>query len=116
MAAHYRMHVFCNACSVQHPTSLTIECAEKLSSDRSVEDIYDGREVPERLVMTMNHTFRCPNTGKLFMQPDNRRVVLVFVNCITHPAGRPHRNRISSLVCGMRGKWRLAPFGAMRAR
>lgn len=59
---------------------MTIECAEKLSSNQSVEDIYDGREVPARLVMMMNHTFRCPNTGKLFMQPDDRRVFLVLEN------------------------------------
>ncbi len=73
------MHVFCNECSVPHPSGIVIERDELLASDQSVGDIYDGREVPQEIVMMLGNYFQCPSTGKRYRQSDNRQVFLVRV-------------------------------------
>jgi len=77
MAYRYMIHVFCNECSVPHPTGIVIENDEVLAADQSVGDIYDGREVPPNIVMMLGNNFQCPNTGKLYVQKDNHQVFLV---------------------------------------
>ncbi len=79
MAYKYMMHVFCNECSVPHPVGIVIEREDLLASDQSVGDIYDGREVPQEIVMMLGNYFTCPNTGKLYKQTDNRQVFLVRI-------------------------------------
>jgi hypothetical protein len=78
MAYRYMMHVFCNECGVPHPAGIVIELAELLDTRQSVGDIYDGREVPPQIVMMLGNYFRCPNTGKMYRQEDNRQVFLVL--------------------------------------
>ena len=80
MAYRYMMHVFCNECSIPHPTGIVIEREELLAADQSVGDIYDGREVPEQIVMMSRNRFQCPNTGNLYEQKDNNQVFLVRVD------------------------------------
>jgi hypothetical protein len=77
MAYTYVIHVFCDECSVPHPAGIAIQSEELLSPEQSVGDIYDGREVPPQIVMMLNNSFQCPNTGKMFMQRDNHQVFLV---------------------------------------
>jgi hypothetical protein len=79
MAYKYMMHVFCHECSVPHPSGIVIECDELLASDQSVGDIYDGWEVPQEIVVMLGNYFTCPNTGKGYMQRDNRQVFLVRI-------------------------------------
>jgi hypothetical protein len=77
MAYKYMLHVFCNECSVPHPAGMVIERDELIAADQSVGDIYDGREVPEQIVTMLENNFRCPNTGKTYVQKDNHQVFLV---------------------------------------
>ena len=79
MAYKYMMHVFCNECSVPHPAGIVIERKDLLASDQSVGDVYDGREVPQEIAMMLGNYFRCPNTGKLYMQRDNHQVFLMRI-------------------------------------
>jgi hypothetical protein len=79
MAYRYMMHVFCNECSVPHPTGIAIEREELLAADQSIGDIYDGREVPEEIVSMLGNNFRCPSTGKFYVQKDNHQVFLVRI-------------------------------------
>jgi hypothetical protein len=74
------VHVFCNECSVPHPAGIVIEREDLLASNQSVGDIYDGLEVPQQIVMMLGNYFRCPDTGKLYMQSDNRQLFLVRID------------------------------------
>jgi hypothetical protein len=80
MAYKYMVHVFCNECSVPHPAGIVIEREDLLASNQSVGDIYDGLEVPQQIVMMLGNYFRCPDTGKLYMQSDNRQLFLVRID------------------------------------
>ncbi len=73
----YMMHVFCNECSVPHPAGVVIESKEDIAPDQSVGDVYDGRDLPPEIAMFINNYFRCPTTGKMYQQKDNRQVFLV---------------------------------------
>jgi hypothetical protein len=73
----YMVHVFCNECSVPHPTGIVIERPEEIGPDQSVGDAYDGRELPPEIVMMTNNSFQCHRTGKMFRQQDNLQVFLV---------------------------------------
>jgi hypothetical protein len=76
MAHRYRVHFFCEECSVPHPLGMSIERDELLWPDQAIGDVYDGRKLPEEIVELYNHQVRCPETGKTFVLPDNRQVFL----------------------------------------
>jgi hypothetical protein len=71
------MHVFCNECSVPHPTGIVVESAEDIDPNQSVADAYDGRELLQEIATFTNNSFRCPATGNFYRQKDNRQVFLV---------------------------------------
>jgi len=73
----FEVYVFCNECGQPHSAHIAMQLDLPVEK-HSIGDLYAGQEVPPNLRMTNNY-FQCPNTGKMFVQQDNRQVFLVPV-------------------------------------
>ena len=75
----YEIYVFCNECSEVHPMSIKISLKDGPTKKQSINDVYEGEELPENIANLLNNKVRCPKTGKMFVQKDNHQVFIVPV-------------------------------------
>jgi hypothetical protein len=74
--ACYIVTAYCENCSIAHPTGIELEWPERISSKRSIAEIFSDIELPSEIVMMSRNYFQCPQTGKMYKQTDNNRLFL----------------------------------------
>ena len=64
--------IFCNECSDRHNMGIQVLLNDGPTEIQSIENIYAGKKVPSHIGMFMNNYVRCPYTGRLFAQKNNK--------------------------------------------
>ena len=77
--AKYEVYVFCNECGVPHPTKIILSLDDGPVEKESINNAYAGEELPPAIANLQGNYFKCPDTGKMFMQKDNDQVYLVAI-------------------------------------
>lgn len=78
--AVYGVYFFCNECSDVHPLGISINLNDGPAKKESINDVYDGKELPKEIATLSNNKTICPKTRKLTSQKDNNQVFLVPVS------------------------------------
>ena len=74
MAFRYMVLAFCDACAMAHPTGICIEREGLLSSSQCLAEVYTSEALPDSLAGLAELSFRCPDTGLLYLQTDMRQL------------------------------------------
>lgn len=77
--AVYSVQVSCTACPMVHALGIRLSLRHGPADRGSVAEVYPGGVPPPQLTTTIEATFTCPNTGKLYQQQDLSQVFLVRV-------------------------------------
>ena len=78
--ATYSVHFFCNECSGVHPLGITVNINDGPAKAGSINDTYQGKELPPELATLTNNKTTCPITRKITSQKDNKQVFLVPIS------------------------------------
>lgn len=76
----YDVYVFCDECSVPHPTGIVINIDDGPRSRASIADLYANRNLPPEISQICNKQTICPKTGKSILQRDRSKIYLLAIN------------------------------------
>ena len=79
MKKNYDVYVFCNECGDMHRMAMGVAIEDGPAEKQSIGYTYGERELPPVLAGLFNNPFKCPETGKSFIQDDRDQVFLVPV-------------------------------------
>ena len=74
--ADFEIYVFCDECSYMHSTGIRIGLNQGPVEKKSIGDLHKEEALPSNIVAIIKSHFRCPETGKRFVQEDNNKVLL----------------------------------------
>lgn len=77
--AEFDVYVLCNECGEHHSCNIRVNCEDFILDKMSIGELRSTITVPPPLQSDKNY-FTCPNTLKMFMLADDRRISLVAVS------------------------------------
>lgn len=75
--ALYSVYFFCNECGDVHPLGISVNLDDGPTKKESVNDVYQGKELPGSIVTLNNISTICPKTKIKTSQKNNDQVFLV---------------------------------------
>ncbi len=75
----YALSVFCDECSAPHPMGVSVLLTDGPPEKASVGEYYAGKTVPATLKLMARNPVKCPGSGKMFQQWDEK---LIFITPI----------------------------------
>jgi hypothetical protein len=72
----YIVTLYCDKCSLNHPTGVELNWPEPIPPNKSVADVFDGTVLPPEIAMMSGNYFLCPQTGKIYKQTDSTKTFL----------------------------------------
>ncbi|MGP0564534.1 hypothetical protein ACTRW9_12615 [Nitrospina sp. 32_T5] len=73
----YEVHSVCDACGDVHPTRHHVLLENGPDNTQSVEEFWEGKDLPTDVKNVLANPFQCPTTKSFIKQEDTEQVYLV---------------------------------------